>query len=263
MFYSFEKLQTIIQYGNNNAENLSNVIIKMGSNGLCEFNKWKICSFYDENISSLDSLCKEEKECELLNGIVNSDSHYHCSCNEPILHPFLVRNIDNNNTLIIGSSCIKNFFPEEALTDLKEVIFKEAGKKRCNYDECDHQNAISFNQIKKCLKINPEQNKFYHKDCMKYIFNKCKICKNYKTYNCSCPPAYETIPVSIIEPIIQQVQPSQPVITTETIISFGKFKGKRISDLLKDISYCKWIIGLKDTKGAIERIQEYLKTVII
>jgi len=69
MFYSFEKLQTIIQYGNNNAENLSNVIIKMGSNGLCEFNKWKICSFYDENISSLDSLCKEEKECELLKDI--------------------------------------------------------------------------------------------------------------------------------------------------------------------------------------------------
>jgi hypothetical protein len=159
------------------------------------------------------------------------DDQNNCICGHHIKKMYWAVNKYNQNIVCVGSSCITKF------GDVAIARLKELKEKRKNIRKCFKCNKTVSAPIVK--KYSHEKN-IYHKKCYKV---EIKI---------------ETLP-----PPYEPVQPVQPAITGDTIISFGKFKGKTINDLLKDISYCKWIINLQDASGAIEKIQEYLKTIII
>ena len=245
-FYSFEELKKIVEYTNDMFSNLCKVVKKLSHDNKLNFDDWDIL-YIPENID---------------NNLNYIQTHYHCACNHLIKVRYEIKNKFNKNSFIAGSSCVDHF-GEKAIKQRKILKKIHDGKKICCNTNCKSKKAICIKKVEEDLKENPEQTSFYHSGCMEKLFKKCKKCKKYKNYNCICPPEYEEIiqPIQTVE--VQPIIRIEPVITTETIISFGKCKGKPISYLLKDISYCKWIIGLNDATGAIERIQEYLKTVII
>ena len=155
-----------------------------------------------------------------------------CSCNHHICDNRFVRNKFNGNIKIVGNVCINKYYNDEAKEKLKKLIFEEKGKKRCS--GCDGKRAVD----KKTVEENIDQEFFYHPSCMKIKFKKCYKCEKYKDYNCKCH-----------------------LLTEETIITFGKYKNKSLSELLKDVSYCGYIKDELETIGQFKLIQEYIKKI--
>ena len=217
-FYSYERLQTLIEYGKNQFKNLCKVLKYLSHNNTCNFEDWLPIAYLpktEDNLHYIPIQCN-------------------CSCNHDIVHCFTVKNKSNNNSIIVGSSCIKKFFNDEANEIKTRLVDEYKGKIKC--PEC--KKTVSKQIVEK---YKHEKN-IYHKKCYsgkKYI----------DEIEESEPPLYETVvpvfPIFRINPIT-------------TIVKIGKFKGKPLSDLLKDVNYCDWIKSVEEPSGKLKEIQEYL-----
>ena len=261
-FYSFDELKNIIEYTNDMFSNLCKVVKKLSHNNTLNFNDWEVMTYSPKTDNNLNYIQRQHQ----------------CACNHIILINCEIKNNFNGNRFIVGSSCVDHF-GENAIKKRNELKKVYEGKKRCDYIDCEYSNAISIKVIKNILNENKEQTKFYHCDCMKIIFKKCRKCKKYKNYNCSCPPAYEParsdasygmtsepLPVIPVIPIVST--PIVPVIIGETIITFnlGDYKGKTFNDVLNKngAPWCySWVLKTEFKEGQGKELQEYLKTIII
>lgn len=245
--YTYEILKTIIDYTHCSHTNLCKVLRKFGSNGECEFSKWNpIQEHNNEN-----HLCKDKLKCPLLTNFHrntgNFKKHYHCACTEPIIYPFLVRNTDNFNLLIIGSKCIHRF-GEKATEDLKNIIYANSGKTRCN--EC--KGTVS----------KPIVDRYSHEENIYHL--KCYTGQNHKIQQDT--PLVNILPVIITKEKIQETEllppPYEPIIETitkDTIITFKPYNGQPFSKLLEDINFCKWIRKQENPKGKqFKEVHNYL-----
>jgi hypothetical protein len=220
-FYSYNRLKDLIDYGKNEPENLKKVLKYLSHNNTVNFDDWEVVEKYYILDNNLNYIKKQSN----------------CSCKHHIEQPFKVRNKFNNNEKIVGSVCIKKYYNDEAKEKLKELIFEDKGKKRCN--ACNGKRAVD----KKTVEENIDQEFFYHPGCMKIKFTKCCECKKYKNYNCKCPPLYEL-----------------PKLNINIIVKFGKYKGQPIKNILNDKSYCEWILNLTEVTGQLKEIQEFILT---
>lgn len=245
--YTYEILKTIIDYTPCSHTNLCKVLRKFGSNGECEFLKWTPMQELNNEIY----LCKDKLKCELLTKFhtsqANYEKHYHCACTEPIIYPFLVRNTDNFNLLIIGSKCIHRF-GEKATKDLKNIIYSNSGKTRCN--EC--KGTVSKPIVERYsheeniyhLKCYTGQNRKIQQDIPLINILPVKTIKDFFPDNILSPPLYE--------PIIE-------TITKDTIITFKPYNGQPFSKLLEDINFCNWIRKQENPKGKqFKEVHNYL-----
>lgn len=254
--FTFEELKDDIDYiQHKNNDNLCKVLREKGSNGSLEFYPtWKTIDEY----RNPEKYCPDEERCEWLTGFVTSKYHYHCVCSEAILYPFIIQNQENYNMLVIGSKCIHKF-GSEAKDELKKIKYKYSDRQGCY--TCFHTKK-DYKEITVNKSIVQRQQgceKIYHIKCLNILFKKCKKCKEYKKHNCKCdnintietePPPYETI---------TPPAPPETSINLNTIVKFGKYKGKQISELIKDLNYCKWIKCEDYTTGQFKQIQEYLQ----
>ena len=147
------------------------------------------------------------------------------------MYPFLIINKHNQNMLIIGSKCIHHF-GEKAIKRMKELKDEKKGKIKCP----------------KCKKTVPKQivKKYQHETKIYHI--KCYGGQNNKEinifdtdYHNELPPPYEP-----------------PILNFDFIVNIGKFKGKLITELFQDTSYCQWILSVEKATGQMKEIQEYL-----
>jgi hypothetical protein len=158
-----------------------------------------------------------------------------CCCNHLIENKYLVKNNHNNNVIVVGSKCI-NTFGEKAINKRNELFDEKHGKKKCPTCKKTVSKAI--------VEKYKHENNIYHKKCYKN-----------ENYIRPDPPPY------------QEPKPFIPVIKTRTfinintIISFGQFKGKPLSELLKDVNYCDWIKSVKEPSGKLKEIQDYILTI--
>jgi hypothetical protein len=252
-FYSYETLQTLIDYGNIQFKNLCRVLKYLSHNNTCKFEDWV----------PIDYLPKTKNNLHYIQEQVN------CSCNHDIVHCFTVKNKFNNNSIIVGSSCINKFFDDEANEIKNRLVDEYKGKKKC--PEC--KKTVSKQVVEK---YKHEEN-IYHIKCYPgkdYIDDLLELNAEEPE-----PPSYET--VVPVDPVYQTVVPVAPVYQTvvpvapvyqkvvpiapifrinpiTTIVKIGKFKGKPLSDLLKDVNYCDWIKSVEEPSGKLKEIQEYL-----
>jgi len=153
--------------------------------------------FQRELIKSSESniYLKAEREWTL-NGYSKGDTN--CICGVKIKNQFRIRNINNNNILIVGSICIKKFMicNVRLITDLDRTIYNikcqhlnklyrkcDTCNKRYNiYDLSEHdwkkecKNCFIDKQIRKDrenTKTTKTKIKRYKRECI------CKICKEY------------------------------------------------------------------------------------
>jgi len=255
-FISYIHLTTVLKYGSAKHNNLRKALKYGSGNNTCLFTDWRpyktikrpeMCGVED------DFLCKDGKKCDILKKCfvyhlcknTENQEHYHCSCGEAIFTAKFFRNINNGNELIIGSKCYYKFGPKA-----KEIMDEYEGKMKCFH--------CSETVSKPIIQRQQGCEKIYKIKCLNKLFKKCKKCKEYKKHNCKCdnintiepePPAYETI---------TPPSPPETSINLETIVKFGKYRGKQISELIKDLNYCKWIKCEDDTHGQFRQIQEYL-----
>lgn len=235
-FYSIYRLQSLINYGKNEKENLEKVLKYLSHNNTCNFDDWEVMTYKPRTDDKLNYIQEQSQ----------------CSCSHHIQDNRYVKNIYNGNMKIVGNICIKKYYNKEANETLSNIIFEEKGKKRCN--GCNDKRAVD----KKTVEDNKDQEFFYHTKCMREKFKKCYRCDKYKKYNCKCPikspPPYEE-PIVHIEPIVHTdpivpiapiVKPKHDEITLDTILTFGEFKGKTFKDLLENTGYCKWILKLEN-----------------
>lgn len=204
----------------------------------------------------LKNWTKTSQEWELVQEWEDESS---CICLHSIKRNYQIKNKHTGNMAVVGSDCI-NQFRNKHLIDQYEILI---GKHRCfhcyknNTDET--KNTVSKRIVDEQKEDGCEI--FYHRMCLKKVFKKCRKCDKYKNYNCKCdnitnffnnspepPPPYETT----------TPPPPETLITLDTIVKFGKYKGKQIFELIKDLSYCKWIKCEDDTYGQFKKIQEYL-----
>ena len=222
-FYSYKRLKTLIEYGKNQFKNLCNVLKYLSHNNTCNFEDWVPIRYMpktEDNLHYIPMQCN-------------------CSCNHDIVHCFTIINKFNNNSIIVGSSCINKFFGKEANEIKTRLVDEHKGKKKC--PRC--KKTVSKQVVEK---YKHEEN-IYHIKCYpgKYYLNKLLKLNTEEPE----PPSYETVvsvsPIFRINPIT-------------TIVKIGKFKGKPLSDLLKDVNYCDWIKSVEEPSGKLKEIQEYL-----
>lgn len=221
-FYSYETLTKLINYGKSKFKNLCCVLKYLSHNNTCNFEDWVPIKYMPKTKDNLNYIPEQ----------VN------CSCNHDIIHCFTVKNTFNNNSIIVGSKCINKFFGKKANEIKNRLLDEYKGKKKCP----------------KCKKTVSKQvvEKYKHEENIYHI--KCYPGKDYlHELNTEEPepPSYETIaPFVPYVPVVQ--------LDLHTIVNIGKFKGKPLLDLLKDINYCDWIKSVEEPSGKLKDIQEYL-----
>lgn len=267
--YLFDDLKEIIPFNHSKgSHSYLNQVIKTLGDPICQ--NWEPIHEFHRDEDFGNYFCSSGKDCIILQkcGIVynicnksNDYRHYHCSCGEATTQIYEFENKKIHKKILIGCVCYRKFGQKA-----DEIMDNFQGKKKC--EKCKKTvNKQIVNEYEK-------QETFYHKSCLKKTFDICKKCKKYKKYDCECktivdylelnteepePPSYETVvPVA---PVYQTVVPIAPIFRINpitTIVKIGKFKGKPLSDLLKDVNYCDWIKSVEEPSGKLKEIQEYL-----
>ena len=222
-FYSYKTLQLLIDYGKVKFKNLCRVLKYLSHNNTCKFEDWVPIEYMPQTKDNLDY----------------RQIQSNCSCNHDIVRCFIVKNKFNNNSIIVGSSCINKFFDDEANEIKNRLVDEYKGKKKC--PEC--KKTVSKQVVEK---YKHEEN-IYHIKCYPgkdYLDDLLELNTEEPE-----PPSYETV-VSV--PPVFRINP------ITTIVKIGKFKGKPLSDLLKDVNYCDWIKSVEEPSGKLKEIQEYL-----
>jgi hypothetical protein len=114
-FYSYDELTSLVKYGKNKFKNLCNVLKFLSDDNKCNFDDWIPNRYIPKTKDNLDYIQKQEN----------------CSCSHDIIHCFTVINKINNNSIIVGSECIKKFFGEEANETKRKLMDDFEGKKKC------------------------------------------------------------------------------------------------------------------------------------
>ena len=223
--YTYAMLTELIDYKKKDKrDNLNKVLKYLSHNNTCNYDDW-MPNTYNEK------------------GKVGNLTLYtgNCCCNHPIENHYKVKNIHNNNEIILGSKCIETF-GKKAIDRRNELFDEKQGKKKCPTCKKTVSKAI-------VEKYKHEKN-IYHKKCY----------ENENYIRPILPPYQEPRPQP---PPYQEPKPSIPIvkININTIISFGQFKGKPLSELLKDVNYCDWIKSVKEPSGKLKEIQDYILTI--
>lgn len=253
-FYSYETLKKLIKYDTNKHKNLQTVLKYLNGSNQWSYTDWT--PYYSNNYEEClhNEKCDELKKSLIYNQCIeNADyTHYHCSCSETILYPNMFRNNNNNNTIVIGSKCYRKFGDEA-----NKIMDDYEGKIKCF--------SCKKTVNKKIVDKYKHEKNIYHKKCYNGQ-NKCNISQFFpESPIIPESPIVPELPI-ILEPLIILEQPSydppeyeQPKITNITIIKFGRFKGKLVSELIEDQSYVKYMLSQDNSSGQFKDICDFIK----
>jgi len=222
-FYSYEDLKNIIDYTSKKHENLRTVLKELSHNDKCDYTDWQPQHTCLSNICSHGGSCEELKKSFIFNkcSIGGDYTHYHCSCSEAIIHPTTFINKYNCKKILIGSKCYKKFGDKA-----KKIMDEFEGKKKCP----------------SCNKTVPKQIVQRYKHEQNIYHMKCYSGQNYREEAIEdLPPPYE-----------------ESRVTTSTIVKFGKYKNKPISELIQDKGYVEYMLSQEETSGQFKDICKYL-----
>lgn len=176
---------------------------------------------------------------KVLNFNDDREGKFKCICSHNIFELNFLRNKKFNIILLMGSECINKI--DSKLAKQKKV--------------CKICHSACFGDCRK----QPIRSGFCSNMCKNSYDNKEKVIKDINSIKQRVIKQQKIQSIPIVVPVVPVVQKvSINKITKDTIISFGKFKFKTLEDLLKDITYCNWILTLENTRGQIYNIQKYL-----
>jgi hypothetical protein len=100
-----------------------------------------------------------------------------CMCGQSIIKNFIIENSETNDSMIVGSVCIKKYIPN-AQTKCKgcKIKFKFDGNNRCK--KCRRKISVKCNECNEIFKIRRYKTKKFIKckKCIEEEKNKCKKC---------------------------------------------------------------------------------------
>lgn len=225
-FYSYEDLKTLIPYTSNKHKNLKRVLKELSDDDKWSYTDWTPYHNHNYEKCPKGKCCEELKRSFVYKICANNDdyTHYHCSCSEAIIHPNTFINKYNCKKVLIGSKCYRNFGDKAT-----EIMDQFEGKKKCP----------------SCNKTVPKQivERYKHEENIYHI--KCYEGQNEReeTKQDELPPPYE-----------------EPRVTASTIVKFGKYKNKNVSELIEDKSYVQYMLSQEETSGQFKDICDFLST---